>query len=401
MRSIVAACAAVSLCVACGAVSPSPGATPQPTPTPTPTPSPTPTPILTPAFSPTPTITLPPIERSTPAPTAAPSASPKVGDLLFDDARLDAGSGWQQLNAHLASMSFAGGRIASTYEKKGSWAYAVREIATPQSVVRVSGTFASVGRGYWGWLCGDSISGRYYGAVPETDDGSLVFIDGGYDGVEPLERYENLGASVISGQSTSFGLECTIDHGSLWLEASVDGEPIAVHEEQVDDVTRFDVVGMYGEALEPGFTMSGGDVSAYGSGGASGATSMAAASLIAGLPTPIAHDCVERPVDDVQLLSVRCYMQDEGAGAELAQLTSYPSADAMAAAFGDDLGSASPCAGSAVPVNWSHGELRCIAQAVGTRLDWTDETTAMLGSLVDFDGDAPALYAEWSSAIGT
>jgi len=47
-----------------------------------------------------------------------------------------------------------------------------------------------------------------------------------------------------------------------------------VHEEDVTDVTHFDVVGMYGESLQPPFSMSVRDVTAYGMGGSTGATSL-------------------------------------------------------------------------------------------------------------------------------
>jgi hypothetical protein len=400
MRSFVAACAAVLLCVACGSATPSAGVSFAPTnpPTPTPTDSPTPTPTPTQRATPQPTLVLSAPASLTPSPTA----SPNTGDLLFRDAQLSAARGWQELNLNKASMAFADGAIDSTYEKKGSWAYAVRELQTVQAVVRVSGTFASVGRGYFGWLCGDSISGRYYGAVPETDDGSLVFIDGGYDGVEPLERYENLGRPVVSGQSTSFGLECTVDHGTVWLEAFVgDGEPIAVHESEVDDVTRFDVVGMYGEALAPGFTMTGGNVSAFGSGGASGATSIAAASFIATLPLAVGTDCVERPVDDDRLVSVRCYIQDEGAGAEFFDVTQYPDEDAMNGAFDAAAPSATtPCSSAVAAQTWTSGQLRCVAQTVGVRLEWTDARSLSVGRIVDFDGTPANLYAQWSTTLG-
>jgi hypothetical protein len=325
------------------------------------------------------------------------SAAP---DLLFEDDTIDAASGWNSLNAKGASFVFSDGRLASTYSRKGSWAYAVHDLAAAQSVVRVSGTFSSSGAGYYGWLCGDSTTGRYYGAVPETDDGSLVFIAGGYDGVQPLERYEDLGRPVITGASAIVGLECVSDHGVIWLEAFVgDGEPIALHEEIVDDVTHFDVVGMYGEALEPGFAMDVTRVTGYGNGGAAGSISVDAAGFVATLPRELADECVEQP-ESAGAMAVRCYIQDEGPGAELLGVAQYADMEATNAAYAASaVAPSAACAESSLASSWAHGSLRCVGQTVGIRLEWTDDRSATLGTLVDYEAtDVAATLAQWQGA---
>jgi len=295
-------------------------------------------------------------------------------------------------------MAFANGRLGSTYAKKGSWAYAVHDLTSPESVVRVSGSFTSSGAGYYGWLCGDSTTGRYYGAVPETDDGSIVFIAGGYGGVEPLERYEDLGRPVIAGANTDVGLECVNDHGLIWLEAFIgDGEPIAVHEEAADDVAHFDVVGMYGEALARDFSMDVTGVRGYGGGGASGSVSIDAASLIAELPAEFSDACVEQPQSTPDATTVRCYIQDEGAGAEILGMARYAESAGAHAAYESAVSApAASCLSIALPGTWARGALRCVGQTVGIRLEWTDDRDATVGMLVDYEStDLAVTYEQW------
>jgi len=332
--------------------------------------------------------------------SAPATAAPSDPDLIFADETLDAASGWRQLSVNKAAFGFASGALSSTYEKKGSWAYAVRQLTSPETVLRVGGQFSSSGLGYFGWLCGDSSTGRYYGAVPETD-GSLVFIDGGYEGVEPLERYEDLGAPITDGSATKMGMECAINHGTLWLEAYMDdGEPIAVHEEGVEDVTRFDVIGMYGEALEPGFTTAVDEVSARGTDDPAGSLSFSAVPLAGygAVASSAETACVETPVSGPNVTSVTCYLQDEGDGPELLVLTGYPDADAMDAAY--EGGEVSACADAPAPTLWSRGAVRCATQRVGTDVQWTDSSLDLVGHLIDFDGDAAATQSAWGDIVG-
>ena len=381
----------------------------------------TPTPTSTPASSsftqPTPPLgpTPPPVgatlvDFTPPPPTARASASPSEAptttasptpppDLLFADPTLDASSGWNELSARNAAFSFVDGALASTYEKKGSWAYAVHELPSAETVVRVSGSFTSSGSGYFGWLCGDSSTGRYYGAVPQTD-GSLVFIAGGYDGVEPLERYDNLNVALTDGQTTQLGVECVIDHGRLWLQVSLgNDDAIAVHEQDVDDVTRFDVIGMYGESPEPPFTMSVEGVAAYGLGGSTGATSLPAAALVATVTDAAPADCVETLPTADALVGVDCYLQDEGAGPEFLELDQYRDPGAMQAAF-DLENSAQQCVGAPARAAWANGAVRCVGQTVGLRVEWTDGRSDVIGRLVDLDGDFASTDAAWRTIAG-
>jgi len=337
-------------------------------------------------------------------------ASPSTGtgnddeDLLFADETIDAASGWRQLNVHNAAFDLANGELASTYVKKGSWAYAVRQLDAPETVVGIRGDFTSSGLGYFGWLCGDSATGRYYGAVPETD-GSLVFIDGGYAGVEPLERYEDLGAPISNGANTSFGLECAIDHGTLWMEAYLDdGEPIAVHEaEDVTDVSRFDVLGMYGESLDPPFTTSVTNVVARGTHDATGSVSFAALPLASyASPAAVSTElgdvtCLDTPASNAAA-SVNCYLQDEGDGPELLQLTSYSDPDAMHTAFAAEH-SHEACPKAPAPTLWSRGAVQCVTQHVGIAVEWTDSSLNAVGRLIDFDGDYAATQPVWSEIV--
>ena len=327
--------------------------------------------------------------QPTPSAVVTPPTSPAPidRDLLFANQTIDATSGWRQLNVKKAAFEISDGSLASTYEKKGSWAYAVRELAAPETTVRVGGRFSSSGLGYFGWLCGDSSTGRYYGAVPETD-GSLVFIDGGYSGVEPLERYEELGAPISNGATTTMGIECVIDHGTLWIEAFLDdGELIALHEEsEVTDVTRFDVIGMYGEALEPAFTMTVDNVVARGAGGSTGA--LAFSDLpVASYAAPVAiNGCVDAPRTTDETVGLECFLQDEGTGPEMIQLATHPDSASMDADYQTGAAS-STCPDAPAAATWARGSERCVAQHVGVRLEWTDTRLNLTGSVVDFDGD--------------
>jgi hypothetical protein len=274
--------------------------------------------------------------------------------------------------------------------------------------VRVVGDFTSSGLGYIGWLCGDSVTGRYYGVAPETD-GSVVFIDGGYDGVEPLERYDALDEPTANGAKTTMGLECFVDHGTVWLEEFLnDGTTVALHAGEASEVTRFDVVGAYGEALEPGFTMSVTNVTAVGSGGATGALPLDVAHLIDQVPEAYRVACTRPPsLVDRANPSARCFVQDEGDGAEVVDVSQFADREAMNAAFDAQLGSApsGPCATPAAQSTWStatgNGRYGCKSLPFGMSLVWTDEATNVLGSVVDLEGDYSKTFAQWSLAVET
>jgi hypothetical protein len=341
-----------------------------------------------------------------PAPAPSTDASNADADLLFADETIDAASGWRQLNVHNAAFDLENGELASTYARKGSWAYAVRQLDAPETVVSVGGDFTSSGLGYFGWLCGDSSTGRYYGAVPETD-GSLVFIDGGYAGVEPLERYDNLGTPIGNGATTTFGLDCVIDHGTLWMEAFVDdGQPIAIHEAQdVTDVTRFDVLGMYGESLDPPFTTSVTNIVARATHDGTGSVSFAALPLAnyaqpAGSNTATTEiSCLDAPAPEGTAAAVNCYLQDEGQGPEMLRLASYTDAASMQKVYAQNQADACPAAPA--PTLWSRGSVRCVTQRVGIDLEWTDSSINVIGQLVDLDGDYGSTEPVWSQIVSS
>jgi hypothetical protein len=338
-------------------------------------------------------------------PPPSPIASLSAQELFADDV-LDANSGWQQLSVKQAYFAFTTHGLASVYDKKGDWAYAVHELERPQADVMVTGDFRSSGLGYFGWLCGDSTSGRYYGAVPETD-GSLVFIDGGRDGVNPLERYEDLSAPIADDELTTLSLECVTDGATVWLAAYIDGALVGLHDEDVTDVHRFDVVGAYGESLEAGFAMSVERAAAFGSGGLTGAIPFTAAKLLHELPDAYLADCDVPPqTSGVHDMTVRCYLQDEGAGAEMAdfaQLDESALADAFTTLMAAGTGLAS-CSVRPSPSTWStvaaHGRVGCTRLAAGIELVWTNEIDGTLGVVHDLEGDYAATATQWQTALG-
>jgi hypothetical protein len=339
------------------------------------------------------------------SPEPSPTQAVPVQEL-FEDDLLDASSGWQQLSVKKASFAFTTHGLASLYDTKGAWAYAVHELERPQADVMVTGDFRSSGLGYFGWLCGDSTSGRYYGAVPETD-GSLVFIDGGRDGVEPLERYEDLSAPIADDALTTLSLECFTDGNVVWLAAYVDGVLVGLHDEDVTDVHRFDVLGAYGESLEEGFTMSLERASAFGSGGLSGAIPFAAADLLGEVPDVYRGDCDVPPrPTDAETVTVRCYLQDEGAGAETAEFTQLNGSaldDAFTTLTAPETG-LGPCSIGPAPSTWStvgsHGKVGCTRQVAGIELVWTNAIDGSLAVVHDLEDDFGATTLQWQEAIG-
>ena len=226
--------------------------------------------------------------------SATPSAPP--ASALFDDRGLGEPESWLELGASGSLNRDDGGSLLSTYSKRLGWSFLVRELAKPQTVVQASAVFTSHDVGYFGWMCGDLRSGEYYGAVPETD-GSIVFVEGDRDGVDALERYEDLGLEIADGVPISVGLICALtpDHELVVIPTGPKGEPLGVYVEEAEGYNSFDVLGVYGESLSKQFTLSVDDAVAYGAGTRTGAWSLGATGMMTHVPPALSTACVEMP----------------------------------------------------------------------------------------------------------
>jgi len=101
-------------------------------------------------------------------PTTSPSAEPGTRDLLFNDDMTDSSSGWQELNENFATITYDSGVLAFRYNKAQSWAYTIRNLDAPETTLLPAANFAPQSDGIFGLLCGDSASGKLYGAVADT-----------------------------------------------------------------------------------------------------------------------------------------------------------------------------------------------------------------------------------------
>jgi hypothetical protein len=155
---------------------------------------------------------------------------------------------------------------------------------------------------------------------------------------------------------------------------------------------------------------------AFGNGSADGTMSDAALELMTHIPTDWVDSCYQslRPplYGDFAEAVVTCFIRKPGAsGAEVAEYSSYLSADQMDAGYQarvDRFGPAQntgSCQDGSNETTWNFGEgtpdngkLLCIEQFRGVRFDWTDDRLNILSSLVDFDGSFAKTYADWVDA---
>ena len=129
------------------------------------------------------------------------------------------------------------------------------------------------------------------------------------------------------------------------------------------------------------------------------------------IPPDFQVGCAESPVPPLFVepasFVVTCLLQTDGDGAELAEYVQFSSMEDMNDAYQervDAFGVASE--GSCQTARTRRrgasttraGRVQCAPQGVGIRFDWTDERLNILSTLVDFDGDYAALYAQWLEA---
>lgn len=322
----------------------------------------------------------------------------------------DASSGFSPLNEDFASVSYDTGVLAFRFNSNPAWALSSRQLDGPQTTLVSIGVFLPQSAGYFGSLCGDGITGNYYGAVVGTD-GSLVFISITDNKVNVLSRNDNLGLDAAVGSTVPVALECTANsNGDVSLIAGLPHTgPVAVDVEPGAGPTSFDHVGMYGEAASDSYTLGVDEAVLYGVGGSDGTMSDGAQQVMSHIPTDFQQNCHESPLyNDAATYVVTCIPQTSGTGAEIEQYRQFASKPEMDAAYQDLVGafgvsSTGTCQSGPNETNWTisgttFGRVQCAPQKAGIRFDWTDDTTTILSSLIDFQGSYSDTYAQWINA---
>jgi len=391
---------------------------PLPTPVVTPAPVATPTAVPTPTLAPAPSATPAPTPGGTPEPTSpataepTPAGSPDISqrDLLFDDQMSDPSSGWSPLDQDFVSVTYDTGVLAFRFNSNPAWALSPRQLDSPQTTLVSIGAFMPQSDGFFGSMCGDSVTGDYYGAVVGTD-GSLVFVGISNSKVNVLARRDALDLSVPVGSTTLMELECSTNSGgdvSLIVGLPYTG-PVAVDVEQGVGPTSFDSVALYGEAASDGYTLAVDEATLYGVGGSDGTMSDGAQGVLSHIPTDFQQNCHESPLfNDTATFVVTCIPQTSGTGAEIEQYKQFASNADMDAAYQDlvsafGVESTGTCQSGPNETNWTisgttFGRVQCAPQKAGIRFDWTDDTTAILSSLIDFQGNYSDTYDQWLNA---
>jgi hypothetical protein len=218
-----------------------------------------------------------------------------------------------------------------------------------------------------------------------------------------------MGIELPEGESTVFGIACGgTSTGALRLTAFGDDTgPLATY--QVDEGAQsFDSVAAYAEADTAGFVLDVSAVAAYGIPGSTAGMTPEATELLSHVPSNFQSQCIESPASEDEVAILACYLQQDGAGAELATYEQHASSEAMNAAYQErvtDFGmpSEGSCQSGPNETTWSiddvvFGRVQCAPQMIGVRFDWTDDRLNILSTLVDFEGDYNGTYQLWLDA---
>jgi hypothetical protein len=330
--------------------------------------------------------------------------------VLFDDDMSDPSSGWSPIDEDFATVSYDTGVLAFRFNQNPAWAFSPRQLDGPQTTLLSVAEYLPESDGFFGSACGDSTTGTYYGAVVGTD-GSLVFISIIDNKVNVLSRKDKLGLDAAVGSTVLVALECTANsNGDVSLIAGLPHTgPVAVDVEPGAGPTSFDYIGMYGEAASDSYTLGVDEAVLYGVGGSDGTMSDGAQQVMSHIPTDFQQNCHESPLyNDAATYVVTCIPQTSGTGAEIEQYKQFASKADMDATYQDLVGafgveSTGTCQSGPNETNWTisgttFGRVQCAPQKTGIRFDWTDDTTTILSSLIDFQGSYSDTYAQWINA---
>jgi hypothetical protein len=394
--------------------------------------TPTASSATTPAPTAAPSATVAPTLTAAPTPTTAPTPGP-TEDPGFDQRDVEFIDDLEDPSGHCTtepaqdppvypedcwgvgtndggSAAYVDGALRLETSQTGAWLFSRRLADTASATMRVIGDFYPTNEGRFGPVCASGDE-RLFGAVVGTD-GSWAFVKITDNVPEDLFGDPEAGLTVAAGGSNLVALECAgTSTGALRLTLWVgESGPVGTWT-QPSGPENFDRAGTYVDALGDGFSVAMEDVILFGSGSADGSFSPAAEELLGHVPRDWQTSCypglrppyLARTAEAV----VTCFLSSSNAdGAELAEYASYSSAADMDAAYqqriesfgtGDDVSS---CADSSGEGDYTidgvtSGRLLCVDQFAGIRFDWTDTRLNILSTLVDFDGDYEATFAEW------
>ena len=365
-------------------------------------------------------LTLPPLASASIPPVASPSpvfptVPPVVpsgstppdedGDLLFFDDMDDPASGWAVGDVGNSSASFTDdGSLRFQIGDAGQAMWSPRRVAGEFGVLLVAGGYDITGDGGLGAACVTEESHLYGAEVTTT--GQLIFFSI-VDGVtRALDTNDDLAFDVGQGLQLGFGLECTgLSTGALRLVAIMEGQGAIGVYQNSEGPDAFVGVGLYAEAIDGSATVDVGEAAAYGIAGSAEGPSDDGQELLGHVPSDWQEQCVDTPSANAATAVASCFLQTEGAGAELAVFQQFATADAMDSTYRDlvetfGVESEGDCEEGPNETTWSieeevGGRLQCAPQGVGIRFDWTDDQLLILSSLFDLEGDYRNTYRLW------
>ena len=422
------ALAVVALCAGCVNIA-GPSAGPSVTPataTPTPTSPPAATPTNAPSATAAATASAPPTPTTapTPEPTQDPGFDQRDVEFIDDlgdpsghcttepaqDPPVYPDDCWGVGTNSGGTVGYVDGALGFETSVTGAWMYSRRLADAASATMRVVGDFYPTNEGRFGPVCASG-EDRLFGAIIGSD-GSWAFVRIDNNGAEELFGDDSAGLDVASGASNLVALECAgTATGSmrltLWFGRS---GPVGTWT-QDNGPENFDRAGVYVDAASDNFSLEMDQVILFGSGIADGSYSPEGETLLAHVPADWQSTCypglrppyLARTAEAV----VTCLLSSSNAdGAELAEYAAYSSAADMEAAYQERIeafgtgNGVSSCADSSGEGEYTiggveSGRLLCVDQFAGIRFDWTDTRLNILSTLVDFDGDYGATFADW------
>jgi hypothetical protein len=364
-----------------------------------------------------PPITLPPPTVAPPTntpPTDTPPTEPPVtdGDRVFADTMDDPASGWGTYEAEFASVAYTESVLRVTINVADSFGYGSRPLNGDFATVLVASDLVPNGVRRGGLLCvgsTDSGAAAAYGVVI-TAGGGVNFISVVDGTLETLEENPDVNLPVSDGVGQVIGLACSgTSAGALRLVAfGTATGPLATYQDNNEGPATFSAVGIYADSGTGATWLDATTAAAYAIPGSDTGMTPEGEELLTHVPSLWQDQCIESPRAEVETAAIVCFLQQDGAGPELASYESYASNTDMDAAYQDRLSDfavdeSGSCESGPEVGSWNidgetMGNLLCAPQQVGTRVDWTDNRLAILSSLIDFEGNYGLNFEAWQEA---
>jgi hypothetical protein len=364
--------------------------------------------------TPTPEITEQPSVSAEPPSTAQPSLAAiedfGATDLLFTDDFSDPTSGWGVGTNAGGSVAYTDGALEFILTAVRNWEWSPRETGSTSNVVHVEASFSPLAAGYQGLLCANGAD-DLWGAVANAD-GQFVFISLTSNGSTLLDSGQQDGFQVPDTGATVMALDCAgTTTGAFRMQLSFPAIGLATtyEGETGQGPVNFDRVGIYAESGAEGYALRVDDLSAYGGSGGSD-MSPAATALLAHVPAAWRDDCFESPsslFEQGAEATLTCLLS--GDTSDFAEYTQFDTKANMDAAYQTRVDQwatdtdVQSCDTGPDEAGYNiggqpAGRILCAPQTTGTRLDWTHDALLILGTLTDFDGSYPDMYADWQVA---